>query len=60
MSPVRGQEKSMCFLPQGPSAREERRDKTAFEEARETWGRSTVSARGKVGTGDHKNEVWLG
>lgn len=47
---------------QGPTAREARRDVTAFETARAEWSRSDVSIRGKgVGAeGDHGVEVWLG
>lgn len=44
----------------GPSAKEKRRDTTAFEAARKDWSSRTVSARGTIMTGDHKTETWLG
>ncbi|KAK9818350.1 hypothetical protein WJX72_011096 [[Myrmecia] bisecta] len=46
---------------QGPSSKEQRRDTTAFEAARTSWSKASVSARGAVGGGgDHGSEVWLG
>jgi len=36
-------------------------DATAFERAREDWGKATLSHRGGVGSGgDHKSAAWLG
>ena len=47
--------------PQGPSAREARRDTTAFEAARAEWGKAELSIKGGVGAeGDHRTELWLG
>lgn len=53
---------SSGYWAQGPTAREARRDTTAFETARAEWSRSAISVRGKgVGAeGDHGTEVWLG
>ena len=46
---------------QGPSAKEAKRDTTAFEAARAEWSKATLSAKGSVGaTGDHRSEMWLG
>ena len=46
---------------QGPTAREARRDTTAFEAARAEWGKAELSIKGGVGQeGDHRSEVWLG
>lgn len=53
-------QKQRAVRKMGPSAVERRRDTTAFDAARAEWSRATVSARGKVGTGDHRNEAWLG
>ncbi|CAL5220662.1 g2708 [Coccomyxa viridis] len=45
----------------GPTAREARRDTTAFEAARAEWGKADLSIKGGVGAeGDHRSEVWLG
>ncbi|CAK0783416.1 hypothetical protein CVIRNUC_006615 [Coccomyxa viridis] len=45
----------------GPSAREARRDTTAFEAARAEWGKAELSIKGGVGAeGDHRTELWLG
>ena len=50
-----------CARPQGPSAREARRDTTAFEAARAEWGKAELSIKGGVGAeGDHRTELWLG
>jgi len=46
---------------QGPTAREARRDTTAFDAARAEWGKAELSIKGGVGQeGDHRSEVWLG
>ena len=50
-----------CAWLQGPSAREARRDTTAFEAARAEWGKAELSIKGGVGAeGDHRTELWLG
>ena len=49
------------IMLQGPSAKEARRDTTAFEAARAEWGKAELSIKGGVGAdGDHRSEVWLG
>ena len=49
------------WVAQGPSAKEAKRDTTAFEAARAEWSKATLSAKGSVGaTGDHRSEMWLG
>ena len=51
----------ICNWLQGPSAREARRDTTAFEAARAEWGKAELSIKGGVGAeGDHRTELWLG
>lgn len=44
------------------AAREDRRDRTAFETARKEWSKTAgISNRRAVGSGgDHHSEVWLG
>ena len=49
------------LVVQGPSAKEAKRDTTAFEAARAEWSKATLSAKGSVGaSGDHRSEMWLG
>ena len=49
-------------MMQGPTAKEEGRDSTAFERARAAWGKADVSVKGKVGAqgGDIAQAAWLG
>ena len=44
------------------AAKEDKRDRTAFETARREWSQATgISGRGALdGAGDHRSEVWLG
>ena len=45
------------------AAREDRRDRTAFETARKEWSNTKgISGRGALdgATGNHHSEVWLG